>query len=161
MFNGINRRKFPMGDLYRTAKFVNHLMACNSSLLVIEYPAHHACVYRDGEGRGGAAHPPKTIKLLNACITSLFFRADDRDKIFSIIIAHGHVGSEQRWIDNVQSFNHSAVWVDPTAKVLVRAIRCTFKLNLLHALEVLFHLRGELSQVPSGCGGAGFGQSLK
>ncbi len=103
---------------------------------------------RAGEG---AAHQPKTIKLFNSRIASLFFGADDGDKVFSIIIEHGHIGSQQGWIDNIQSFNHSTIWVDTAAKVLVGAIRCTFKLHLLHTLEALFDLRRQLSQVPSCC----------
>ena len=110
-------------------------MACDFSLLVVEDPAHHACVDCEGQGRTGASHDPQTIKLLQPRITSLFFGTDDAHEIFSVVIEHGHVGPKQGWIDNVQPLDHPAIGVDPAAKVLVRTIRSTFQLYLLDTLE--------------------------
>ena len=70
-------------------------MARNPSVLIVEDPAHHTGVDREGQRGNSAFHQSEAIEFLQPSITSLLLRADDADKIFSIIIQHGHIGSEK------------------------------------------------------------------
>ena len=84
-----------MRDIYFLAEFVQDLVTCNPSLLIIEDPAHHTRIDREGQRRNSAFHQSQAIKFLQPRIASLFLRADDAYEIFSIVIEHGHIGSKQ------------------------------------------------------------------
>ena len=142
-------REFSMRYVDGPAEFVYDLVSDDLSCFVIEDPAHHTCIDREVQRGNGAAHDSKTIEFLDPRIAPLFFRADDGNKAFTVIVEHGHIGAQQRRIDDIQPFNHPPVGIDTAAQILIGAIRGALEFYLLNALKALANLGRELSQIPS------------